>query len=47
MFDKFENFNNNYFEEELSSKLDLKSKDCTTLKNNFANVLNKQARKMT
>ena len=41
----FQRFNSHYFEEELSSKLDISNKDFTFFGNNFVNVLNKNAPK--
>ena len=38
---------NDYFEEELSSKLDLDNKDYVVFEDNFVNVLNKHAPKRT
>ena len=43
----FKNFSNDYFEEELSSKLDLNNKDYAVFEDNFVNVLNKHAPKKT
>ena len=40
VYSNFKSFNNNYFEEELSSKLDLNNKDYADLEDNFVNVLN-------
>ena len=47
VYSNFKSFNNNYFEEELSSKLDLNNKDYAVLEDNFVNVLNKHAPKKT
>ena len=43
----FKSFSNDYFEEEVSSKLDLNNKDYAVFKDNFVNVLNKHAPKKT
>ena len=41
----FQRFNSRYFEEELSSKLDISNKDYTVFEDNFVSVLNKNAPK--
>ena len=43
----FKSFNNDYFEEELSSKLDFNNKDYMVFEDNCVNVLNKHAPKKT
>ena len=40
VYRSFWNFNNNYFEKELLSKLNLSNKDYTTFEDNFVNALN-------
>ena len=47
MYCNFKSFNNKYFEEELSSKLEVNNKDCAAFEDNFVNVLNKHAPKKT
>ena len=47
VYRNFKNFSNDYFEEELSSKLDLNNKDYAVSEDNFVNVLNKHAPKKT
>ena len=45
VYHNLKSFDNKYFEEELSSKLDVKNKDCAVFEDNFVNVLNKHAPK--
>ena len=47
LYRNFKSFNNEYFEEELSSKLDDNNKDYASFEDNFVNVLNKHAPKNT
>ena len=47
VYRNFKSFNNEYFEEELPSKLDLNDKDYAIFEDNFVNVLNKHAPKKT
>ena len=47
MIPNFKSFNNEYFEEELSSKLDVIKKDYMIFKDNFVNVIIKRAPKKT
>ena len=47
MYQGVRNFNNDYFEEELSSELDLNNNDYVVFEDNFVNVLNKHAPKKT
>ena len=43
MYHNFKSVNNDCFEEELSSKLDLNNKDYAIFEYNFVNILNKHA----
>ena len=43
VYRNFKGFDNDYFEEELSSKFDLNNKDYAVFEDNFVNVLNKHA----
>ena len=45
MIPNFKSFNNEYFEEELSSKLDVIKKDYMIFKDNFVNVIKKAPKK--
>ena len=45
VYRNFKSFNSHYFEEDLSSKLDLNNKDYAVFEDNFVNVLNKYAPK--
>ena len=47
VYRNFKSFNSDYFEEDLSSKLDLNNKDEAVFEDNFVNVLNKHAPKKT
>ena len=46
VYRNFRNFNNDYFEKELSSKLDLRNKGYTTFEDNFVNPFNKYVLKI-
>ena len=45
VYRNFKTFNNDYFEEELSSKLDVNNNDYAVFEDNFVNFLNKHAPK--
>ena len=47
VYRNFKRFNSHYFEEELTSKLDINNKDYAVFEDNFVNVLNKHAPKKT
>ena len=47
VYSNFKSFNSNYFEENLSSKLDLINKYYAVFEDNFVNVVNKHASKKT
>ena len=47
VYSNFKSFNSNYFEENLSSKLDLNNKYYAVFEDNFVNVVNKHASKKT
>ena len=47
VYSNFKSFNSNYFEKNLSSKLDLNNKYYAVFEDNFVNVVNKHASKKT
>ena len=47
MYRNFKSFSNDYFEEELSSKLNLNNKDYAIFEDKFVNVLNRHVPKNT
>ena len=47
VYSNFKSFNSNYFEENLSSKLDLNNNYYAVFEDNFVNVVNKHASKKT